>query len=120
MTLTLDLPPDLQDALSQTARRQGQTPAQAVAEDLRLLYPSGAAERERLAVALYHARLISQGRAAALAGLSRAEFLDALARHGTPAIQYGIEEALGDAERITTWEGGPSRGPDRSPEETQA
>jgi len=72
MTLTLDIPPDLD-----------------------------AAKRERLAVALYDAQVVSQGRAAHLAGLSRAAFLDALGRHGVTPFQYeDVDELLAEVEML--------------------
>ena len=75
MTLTLDIPTDL-DAL----------------------------RRERLAVALYDARLVSQGKAAVLAGLSRAAFIDALGQYGITPFQYDADEILADAARISEQE----------------
>lgn len=68
MTLTLDIPSDLD-----------------------------AAKRERLAVALYDAGVVSQGRAAPLAGLSRAAFIDALGRHGVTPFQHTAQEVLVEA-----------------------
>lgn len=47
----------------------------------------------------YELKLLSQERAADVAGLSRAEFLDALGRFGVSPFQYGPEEALEEAER---------------------
>ena len=38
MTLTLDLPPDLEDALAEDARRQGMTPEKVALDSLRRLY----------------------------------------------------------------------------------
>lgn len=56
-------------------------------------------KRERLAVALYDARMVSQGRAAQIAGLGRAAFFDLLGRHGVTPFQYeNVEEILADAE----------------------
>lgn len=49
------------------------------------------------AMALYAARAVSQGRAAELAGLSRAAFLEALAAAGVSPFQYTAEEALEEA-----------------------
>lgn len=40
----------------------------------------------------YEMGRVSQAKAAEIAGLSRAEFVDALLRHGVPAIQSGPEE----------------------------
>lgn len=56
-------------------------------------------KRFKAAAALYDARLISQGGAAELAGLSRAEFIDALGRAGIPVLQYTAEEAIAEARR---------------------
>lgn len=59
-------------------------------------------QRERLAVALYDARMISQGRAAELAGLSRVEFFDALGRYGITPFQYeSAEELQAEVEMLT-------------------
>ena len=71
--------------------------------------PQSDRQRERrlqAAVALYDAQLVSQGSAAELAGLSRAEFMDALSRAGVSAIQYDADEAIEDAARIAAWEAG--------------
>jgi predicted HTH domain antitoxin len=38
--------------------------------------------------------LVSQAKAAEIAGISRAEFLTALARFGVSPFQYGAEEVL--------------------------
>ena len=54
-------------------------------------------KRLQAAVALYDARLVSQGSAAELAGLSRAAFIDALGRAGVPVLQYTAEEAIAEA-----------------------
>jgi predicted HTH domain antitoxin len=51
------------------------------------------------AVKWYEMRWVSQGRAAEIAGLSRAEFIDALSRFGIPAFQYDIGELLEEAQR---------------------
>lgn len=57
-----------------------------------------AARRERLAVALYDARMVTQGQAAQMAGLSRAVFIEALGRHGVTPFQYdSAEELLAEA-----------------------
>ena len=47
-----------------------------------------AAQRERRAVALYDARLVTPGQAAQMAGLSRPDFIQALIRAGVSVIQY--------------------------------
>ena len=57
-----------------------------------------AARRERLAIALYDARMVTQGQAAQMAGLSRAAFIEALGRHGVTPFQYdNAEELLAEA-----------------------
>jgi len=57
-----------------------------------------AQQRERLAVALYDARAVTQGQAADMAGLSRPDFIDALVRAGVSVIQYdSAEEILAEA-----------------------
>ncbi len=40
MTLTLDIPPDVEGALAQQARREGTTPERLVLDGLRRLFPS--------------------------------------------------------------------------------
>ncbi len=57
-----------------------------------------AQQRERLAVALYDARAVTQGQAANIAGLARADFIDALVRAAVSVIQYdSAEEILAEA-----------------------
>lgn len=55
---------------------------------------SGVAREMRVAAAAkwYELGRMSQGRAAELAGLSRREFLDALAQLGVPAVQVEADE----------------------------
>lgn len=55
----------------------------------------------RLAAAVkwYELRLVSQGRAAEIAGLSRSEFIDALGRHGVSPFQTSAEELEEEAQR---------------------
>ena len=77
MALTLDIPPSLETV-----------------------------KRERLAVDLYDARLVSQSEAAEIAGLSRAEFIDVLGRYGVTPFQYDADEILADAARISEMETG--------------
>jgi predicted HTH domain antitoxin len=50
----------------------------------------------RLAAAVkwYELRMISQGRAAEIAGLSRAAFIDALGRFGVSPFQYDADEIV--------------------------
>lgn len=53
----------------------------------------------RLAAAVkwYEDGRISQGRAAEIAGISRAEFIDALGRFGVSPFQVGAEELIAEA-----------------------
>ena len=46
MTLTLELPPEVEGALANEARRKGTTPAQLVLEDLRRRYPAPAPRQD--------------------------------------------------------------------------
>lgn len=63
--------------------------------------PDEFARAMRLAAALhwYDRGLISQEKAAAIAGLSRTDFLDALARAEIPAVQVDIDELREELER---------------------
>jgi predicted HTH domain antitoxin len=63
--------------------------------------PASFASELRLAAAVkwYEMGRLSQGRAAEVAGLSRAEFLQALGNFGVTPFQYGAEEILREAER---------------------
>jgi len=65
--------------------------------------PREFAQEMRLAAAIqwYHQGLISQGKAAEIAGLSRAEFLEALFRAKVPACQVTIEELK---EELESWQ----------------
>jgi predicted HTH domain antitoxin len=55
----------------------------------------------RLAAAIfwYDRGLISQGKGAEIAGLTRAEFIDALGRANVSAIQTSVEELKAEVER---------------------
>jgi predicted HTH domain antitoxin len=55
----------------------------------------------RLAAAVkwYELHLVSQGRAAEIAGISRREFIDALARFRVPVFQASADEIVQEAER---------------------
>jgi predicted HTH domain antitoxin len=57
----------------------------------------------RIAAAIqwYHQTLISQAKAAEIAGLSRADFLDALFRANVPASQVTIDELK---EELESWQ----------------
>ena len=65
--------------------------------------PEEFAREMRIAAAIqwYHQELISQGMAAEIAGLSRADFLDALFRAKVPASQVTIEELQ---EELESWQ----------------
>jgi predicted HTH domain antitoxin len=56
--------------------------------------PSGFVQEMRLAAAVkwYEIQLVSQAKAAEIAGLSRAEFLAALARFGVSPFQYDAND----------------------------
>lgn len=56
--------------------------------------PAGFTREVRLAAAVkwYEQRRVSQGRAAEIAGVSRADFIDALSRYGVSPFQEDEEE----------------------------
>ena len=58
--------------------------------------PAGFAREMRLAAAVkwYEMHLVSQGRAAEIAGLSRSAFIDELGRFGVTPFQYEAHEAI--------------------------
>src|SRR5437870_1843002 len=58
--------------------------------------PGSFAREMRLAAAVkwYEMKIVSQGRAAEIAGLSRREFLDALGRFGVTPFQYDADEIV--------------------------
>lgn len=62
--------------------------------------PVDFAQEMRLAAAVkwYELKAVSQDRAAEIAGLSRREFLDALARFGVTPFQYDADEIVREAE----------------------
>lgn len=49
---------------------------------------------EKAAIALYDARLVTQGQAAEMAGLSRPDFIEALIRAGISVIQYDSADEI--------------------------
>ena len=63
--------------------------------------PQEFARELRLAAAVkwYELKVLSQERAASVAGLSRAEFLDALGRFAVSPFQYGADEILEETDR---------------------
>ena len=65
--------------------------------------PEEFAREMRIAAAIqwYHQELISQGMAAEIAGLARADFLDVLFRAKVPACQVTIEELK---EELESWQ----------------
>ncbi len=65
--------------------------------------PKEFAREMRIAAAIlwYHQGLVSQGKAAEIAGLGRADFLDALFRARVPACQVTAEELK---EELESWQ----------------
>ncbi len=65
--------------------------------------PEEFAREMRIAAAIqwYHQELISQGKAAEIAGLTRADFLEALFRAKVPACQITVEELK---EELESWQ----------------
>jgi predicted HTH domain antitoxin len=65
--------------------------------------PEEFAREMRVAAAIqwYHQELISQGKAGEIAGLTRADFLEALFRAKVPACQITVEELK---EELESWQ----------------
>ena len=63
--------------------------------------PSGFVQEMRLAAAVkwYEMRLLSQGRAAEVAGVSRSEFINALGRFKVSPFQSSADEIIAEARR---------------------
>ena len=63
--------------------------------------PQQFAHELRLAAAVkwYEAELVSQSKAAEIAGVSRSEFIDALARYGVPVMQTTPEQLEDEVRR---------------------
>jgi predicted HTH domain antitoxin len=55
--------------------------------------------RMAAAVKWYEMKLVSQARAAEIAGVSRSSFLEALGRFHVSPFQYGAQEVIEEAER---------------------
>ncbi|HZP80518.1 MAG TPA: UPF0175 family protein [Chthonomonadaceae bacterium] len=95
MTVILELKPEVEARLQAQADAKGMSVEdflQTLVE--RVLSPIPVEE----AIALYTARSVTQGQAAALAGLSRAEFIEALGKAGVSVFQYdSVEELLKEA-----------------------
>jgi predicted HTH domain antitoxin len=72
-----------------------------------LAYPAGTSDEDvardaRLALAIlwYDRGMISQGKGAEIAGLTRAEFIDELGRANVSAIQTSVEELRAEMEQV--------------------
>lgn len=76
--------------------------------------PAEFAREMRIAAAIqwYHQAIISQGKAAEIAGLSRADFLEALFRARVPASQVSVDELQ---EELESWPSQPQPGESLTP-----
>lgn len=81
MRVTVEVPDEAMDAL--------RTDPRSFSEELRLA----------AAVKWFEMGRLSQGRAAEVAGLSLAAFLQALGHFGVSPFQYGAQEIIAEAER---------------------
>ncbi len=96
MTLTLELPPETETRLRRSAAREGRT----LADYVRLLAEAEGRrlrEREDEVFARYERRELTHGEAAALLGLTRADFLGELGRRGLSPFQYEADAVLSEA-----------------------
>lgn len=96
MTVTLQLKPEVEARLQAKAQAAGVPIKDYLQTLVESALPPIPLEE---AIALYAAQSMSQGQAAALAGVSRSEFIDALGRAGVPVFQYSVEEVLEEAFR---------------------
>ena len=65
--------------------------------------------RRALARVLYRARGLSLGQAARFSGLSIAEFIQHVSRHGIPVVAGTLDTVREDAEAIVEWRRGSSQ-----------
>lgn len=94
MSITVDLSDILEERLRARAASAG-VPLDAF---VRSLLEAGLAPVPLAdAVRLYSERKVSQGQAAAMAGVSRAELIEALSRAGVSPFQYSADEVLDEA-----------------------
>lgn len=95
MTVQLELKPEVEARLQAQAEVEGVSVEdflQTLVEKALSPIPLGEA------IALYTAHSVTQGQAAALAGMTRAEFIEALGKAGVSAFQYdSVEELLKEA-----------------------
>ena len=96
MTLTIEVPAGVAGRLEAQAASSGLSLERYAAQ---LLESSAPAISLDDAIRLHAAGKVSQGQGAALAGVSRAEFLDALSRAGITPFQYTAEEIIEEVVR---------------------